>query len=858
MHEPLPDLIEKTRIFARLSVRPDLVRDLEKLRATAGAIGKKIEHLLPEFTDHSVRHMDALWSVADTVLSDAEAASCTPEEIFILACSFYVHDLGMATGCTMEGVEQLRGTASYAASLERLSRGGGAPKKGADALALQCAARELHAELAPDLMLKPFPGLQRYLIEDTETRSVWGPLIGEVAASHHWALQEVEDKLGRRGRVPVGDGGAVDLAFVACVLRVTDFAHLNHERAVELERRLRPEISAESSLHWDAQANITGPDRDLLQLVYGCTAPVKSVDAWWLLYDMVSGLDREIRSVRDYLEGRRVSAARFSLLGVRGTESPESFSAFVRLDGEIAPIDIRIQPSSMEKVIDLLGGPALYRDDRLAPVRELIQNSRDAIELRNAMETVAKQELTPGRIEVSLDTTCAPAVLRVRDNGVGMTRTIVKNHLISVGSDFWRSAEFARDFVGAATAGFKPIGRFGIGFLSVFMLGNNVEVETERAGHARILLRLRGVGRRGELIEKLPTGRTGTEIRIELTGDALLGPSNLSDVVKARAPMLPYGIWVETVSADGSIKSTIEPKWWARASSSELYTFLARWRFIAKMGRLPTMEERRAGRAPYRLLLDDGLYHSNLDNPELLGRAPTGEWPGPKPEATEEAGRLVESGSDDLMVLLRCSQGIAIDTRSERRSFGLVEIGDVELPADRSLVAGGERRFPEALRRLTEALVPRILQEVDQLEKYGSVPSRYGLLRSLAERYGDELLDGTALRWIPTIEQPGNLVHRSRAELQRVVEAERCVVVASGLALRSAYGIASRKLSEQELARTVIILLPFKELSVSYEVGKHLEVEEGRRRLRGKLGDIVKRVGGNPADDAELPTSPHR
>jgi hypothetical protein len=553
MTPSLPEAVKQTSVFSRLSSRTDLISTIESIRAVAEALGKQIERLLPEYTDHSVRHMDALWRVTDVVLTTAELELCTLDELFLLACAFYVHDLGMAAACTKEGIERLRSSPQYKIALLDFQRDPEIKPERADILAIRAASRELHAELAPSLVLDPIPGLDRYLINDPDAREVWGALIGELAASHHWTLQQLEKRLGRRGAVPTADGGSADLAYVGSVLRISDYAHINRERALQLERRLRSEISKDSSLHWDAQANVTGPNRDGLQLVYGCTAAITSIDAWWVFYDMASGLDLEIRSVREYLEGRKPSMGRFSLLGVRGAESPETFVSYVLLNSDVSPIDIRIQPNSMEKVIDLLGGPALYRDDSLAPLRELIQNCRDAIALRNAMEVVGKTDMTRGRIDISLDLKTSPSILRVRDNGIGMTRSIVRNHLISVGSDFWRSVEFARDFSRAAEGGFEPIGRFGIGFLSVFMLGNNVEVETERAGHDRILLRLRGVGRRGEIIEKLPTGRIGTEIRVQLTQTAAEKLRDLAEITRARAPMLPFPIWIEINSEEGLV-----------------------------------------------------------------------------------------------------------------------------------------------------------------------------------------------------------------------------------------------------------------------------------------------------------------
>lgn len=199
-----------------------------------------------------------------------------------------------------------------------------------------------------------------------------------------------------------------------------------------------------------------------------------------------------------------------------GVEDPAVFNRYVRLPEQVVPIDIRVQPDSMERVVELLGGRHIYGDDLLAPIRELIQNARDALELRKALDHANNRPSPPGRIDVSLEVNSDSCVLKVADNGVEMTRTVVRRHLVAVGSDFWNSVEFYRRFSKAVDAGFRPIGRFGIGFLSVFMLGDHVEVETEAVGSKRIRLKLEGVGRRGELVETPALGQPGTEVRIVL------------------------------------------------------------------------------------------------------------------------------------------------------------------------------------------------------------------------------------------------------------------------------------------------------------------------------------------------------
>src|SRR6185369_887440 len=160
--------------------------------------------------------------------------------------------------------------------------------------ALQIAGRQLHAYKARELVVQPLPGLNQYLIEMTALRDKWASFIADISESHHWSISEVDIKLGRRGKVPAPIAGDIDLGFVACVLRIIDYAHINFERAGLLARLLRSEVGAESAVHWAAQEHVTGPQRQGESLVYGCTKPIENVEAWWLFYEMADGLDREI------------------------------------------------------------------------------------------------------------------------------------------------------------------------------------------------------------------------------------------------------------------------------------------------------------------------------------------------------------------------------------------------------------------------------------------------------------------------------------------------------------------------------------------------------------------------------------
>jgi hypothetical protein len=333
MHEiGPPERVVQSRLWRAIK-RPEFKQILGELRHLAEALASQVERTLPEYTDHSVKHMDSLWAVADEILSESESAKLNSAEAFVLGSCLYVHDLGMALAATPEGIAQIRALEEYVAVRDRLKRSYKLPDQRADELALRAACRQIHAEKVFALIAEPLPGLKRFLIENTEAREAWSHLIAEVAASHHWNLDKVHRELGARNAVPTAAGEAVDAGYLACLLRVIDYAHINRERASNLSRALRSEIGSDSVVHWDAQSHVTGPARENDYLVYGCTAPIDDVDAWWLFYDLASGLDAEIRSVREYLRGRAVSADRFSLQGVKGVEVPEAFTKFVSLGG---------------------------------------------------------------------------------------------------------------------------------------------------------------------------------------------------------------------------------------------------------------------------------------------------------------------------------------------------------------------------------------------------------------------------------------------------------------------------------------------------------------------------------------------
>ncbi len=571
MSEP-PEHVIGTPLWHRIDSEPELQQSLRDLRQTAAAIGAEAARLLPSYTDHSVKHFDALWQVSSQILTAEEIENTSAGEAFILGSSFYIHDLGMAFAATREGAEILQASDAYENVVRRLESSNKLHPDQIKAIALQTAARELHAAKARELVLQPLPGLARYLIESTVIRDQWASYIADVSASHHWTLTEVDNKLGKRGRFPGPFGGQIDLAYAACALRIIDYAHINFERASNLDRLLRADVDLSSIVHWDAQAHITGPDRQADSLVFACTKPISNVEAWWLFFEMAEGLDREIHAVDEYLSSRAPSVGRFSLEGVKGTRSPQSFANLIQTDG-FEPVDVRFRPDSIERLVSILGGRTLYGDDVFAPIRELLQNSRDAIYLQRAADQVANFSTESGLITLSMERTNDKDYLVISDNGVGMTAHVVTNYLLGIASDYWHSSDFFSTFPKVSEVGFRPAGKFGIGFLSVFMVGNDVEVETQRRNGSHLRLSISGLGKRGALVKSPPRITSGTTIRVEVNTQDPTIYNNLDAVVWARAPMLDIPILVNQESRS----FRIEPAWWKTVAQDEFHDFVTQW-----------------------------------------------------------------------------------------------------------------------------------------------------------------------------------------------------------------------------------------------------------------------------------------
>ncbi len=505
----------------------------------------EISRSFRDLTVHDVEHTDALWQCADLLLGDDYPINSS--EVYVLGGAFLLHDAGLALASYQDIREDVKQTTLWRdCAAIAFRRDVGRPIREEDYSnlpadieqeATEFFLRQRHAQQASGLALASFPadssGNPRYLIDDADLREAFGHLIGQIAHSHWWAIDKVTEQLSET-HGPLACGPPewhVDPLKLAVILRTCDAIQIDSRRAPALLRSLRKPTGVAEN-HWKFQERMMAPFVENRAVVFTSSSPFQRCDsdAWWVGKELLQLADSELRGADACLSD--LSRPQLSANRVAGIQFHKQLIRFIKVDGW-TPVDTSVHVSDVAKLIETLGGQGLYGDRPYVPLRELLQNARDAVVARRMKESRPGDW---GKIEVELSEDEHGFVLTVSDNGIGMSDDVLAGHLLDFGMSYWKSQQALQEHPGLAALGFEPTGKYGIGFFSVFMIASSVRVVTRRPSDAqadcRVLefakgLKGRIILRPAELDEQLLD--PGTVVSLRLKGDprqkgGLLGP----------------------------------------------------------------------------------------------------------------------------------------------------------------------------------------------------------------------------------------------------------------------------------------------------------------------------------------------
>jgi molecular chaperone HtpG len=193
-------------------------------------------------------------------------------------------------------------------------------------------------------------------------------------------------------------------------------------------------------------------------------------------------------------------------------------------------------------------------------IRELVSNSSDALDKFNYLlltDEKFKEEEWSGKISIKLDK--EDGSLTIGDNGIGMNEADLMDHLGTIAKSGTKS--FVESLTGDAKKDSNLIGQFGVGFYSVFMVAEKVDVISKKAGEEQAYMF--STDGTGEYEVKPVTKEShGTVIYIKLKEDEkeFLDKWRTQEVVKKYSNHIAYPIMLnyveEETEGEGDDKTT--------------------------------------------------------------------------------------------------------------------------------------------------------------------------------------------------------------------------------------------------------------------------------------------------------------
>lgn len=185
-------------------------------------------------------------------------------------------------------------------------------------------------------------------------------------------------------------------------------------------------------------------------------------------------------------------------------------------------------------------------------LRELISNAADALEKLRFL-ALADESLLAGdsELKIWIDYDPKTRTITVRDNGIGMTRQEVIDHIGTIARSGTR--EFLSALTGDVAKDSQLIGQFGVGFYSAFIVADRVTLETRRAGaSAEEGVRWESTGDQEYTLETIakPTRGTSVTLHLKAEEDEFLNGLRLREIIKKFSDHIAFPIVMKKEGKD--------------------------------------------------------------------------------------------------------------------------------------------------------------------------------------------------------------------------------------------------------------------------------------------------------------------
>lgn len=424
-----------------------------------------IVQVFPEYTPHNEEyHLRRLLFLAEEILGRELINSLNATELLVLCLAIFGHDWGMAVSDVEKGVisdTAIKENHDFAlvksdqARFSKHLKRFGESAENISQFTWQEYIRSTHAERSAERVRKYFKTIDNGIGEAT----------ARICLGHWLDFKDVRDQTMYPLRYIV-KGESVNLRAITIYLRLIDLFDITNERTPYTIYKYTAPLSSRSKMEWkkhysiNSLATVQFQGGRLIQ-VDGQTDDYK---VYAELEDLRDFCKEQLIGCNDLLQDVPDERYYINIFDIKWNINPLGFD----------PISIKFQ-FDRKKMFDVLS-EEIYKGDRYVFIRELLQNSIDAIRFRKEWIEKNTGALMPNfgkiMIEVS-DSGDDIMTFSITDDGIGMDLYIIENYLSIAGKSYYSSDEFMR--LGIEM---DPISKFGVGILSCFMVADRIQIIT--------------------------------------------------------------------------------------------------------------------------------------------------------------------------------------------------------------------------------------------------------------------------------------------------------------------------------------------------------------------------------------------
>lgn len=495
-----------------------------------------VSHLpfFPDYTDHGFDHLSAVLAIADKLMTNDARGELTAEDIAVLVISILLHDLalhlseaGFETLLLSSGVIKTDWALKFGEffteaqhwnqrelvdvfGVDAVQHRQGVIRNPLDHLAdLNETDRKLigefirrhHPFLALEFARCGFPGASGERIIFSSVGRDLLEIAGQVARSHGLPLRGAIQLLDEC-QIHRLEEQNVHPIYLMGLIRIADYLDMGANRAPMIAFSYKTIASLISRKEWannQALRTISWGIPDIESLYI--PAKPTNVESYLVLTRWLNDIQYELDTTwavfgEFYGIHPRLSLLRIAIRRVRSNilDDPKAFAKAA----PFVPRQVALEIAGSE-VAKLFVEP-LYGARPEIAIRELLQNSVDAVNERWAYEkrhqsngTSPSETGSDPDVQIWLDGPSTPVPkLTVVDRGIGMSEDVVIDYFLKVGASFRNSIAWKREFNlptqdanGDVNSKVMRSGRFGVGVLAAFLLGDSIEVWTRHVASDR-------------------------------------------------------------------------------------------------------------------------------------------------------------------------------------------------------------------------------------------------------------------------------------------------------------------------------------------------------------------------------------